>query len=237
MQPPSLPEYLCLTVVLSIYVSCCANAELKIPSKIGGFWYNNQPLKSNSILIEAFLDPLCPDSRDSWPPLKQALFHYGSRVSLVVHPFPLPYHDNAFICSRALHIVDRLDTHPTGTYDLLEAFFKHQEVFYGQATSNVSRGSVVNKVAKFAAEVVVAPALNNSVIRQGFDDRRTDLATRYSFKYGCLKGVYGTPFFFVNGFPLPDAGSPVDYDGWKKIVDPLVAKQGSERETPIHASV
>ncbi|KAL6506678.1 hypothetical protein OROHE_022510 [Orobanche hederae] len=44
--------------------------------------------------------------------------------------------------------------------------------------------------------------------------------------FGCLRGVYGTPFFFVNGFPLQDAGSALDYDGWRKVLDPLVGKQG-----------
>lgn len=51
-------------------------------------------------------------------------------------------------------------------------------------------------------------------------------------QYGCSRGVYGAPFFFVNGFLLPDAGSALDFATWKNIIDPLLAKQkkqGSER--------
>lgn len=41
-------------------------------------------------------------------------------------------------------------------------------------------------------------------------------------QYGCIKGVYGTPFFFVNGFPLADDGSTLDYNKWRKIIHPLL---------------
>lgn len=34
------------------------------------------------------------------------------------------YHDNAFIASRALNIVNKLN--PSVTFDLLEGFFEHQ---------------------------------------------------------------------------------------------------------------
>lgn len=67
------------------------NAQISIPSKPGGFWYGEKSGDANSILIEAFFDPLCPDSRDAWPPLKQAIHHYGTpAISLAVHTFPLP---------------------------------------------------------------------------------------------------------------------------------------------------
>ena len=61
-----------------------------LPAKLDGFVYGNRPYVSDTVLVEAFYDPLCPDSRDSWPPLKQAVDYYGSRVSLVVHLLPLP---------------------------------------------------------------------------------------------------------------------------------------------------
>lgn len=65
-------------------------AQTLPPAKIDGFVYKNIRVNSDTIVIEAFYDPVCPDSRDSWPPLKQALRYYGSRAWLVVHLFPLP---------------------------------------------------------------------------------------------------------------------------------------------------
>lgn len=53
-------------------------------------------------------------------------------------------------------------------------------------------------------------------------------------QYGCSRGVTGTPFFFVNGFPLPDAGSAIDYEGWRKIIDPLVGERDVKKEESLH---
>lgn len=67
------------------------HAQLIPPSKPDGFVYPpGRRVDPDTILIEAFYDPVCPYSRDSWPPLKQALKHYGSRVSLLLHLLPLP---------------------------------------------------------------------------------------------------------------------------------------------------
>lgn len=49
-------------------------------------------------------------------------------------------------------------------------------------------------------------------------------------QYGASRGVYGTPFFFVNGFLLPDGGSTIDFNGWKKIIDPLIGAHGIKSE-------
>lgn len=69
-----------------------AEAALIPPAKFDGFVYKNQrAIHEESIIIEAFFDPVCPDSRDAWPPLKRALQHYGTRLSLILHPFALPY--------------------------------------------------------------------------------------------------------------------------------------------------
>uniref|UniRef100_A0A5B7AZ17 Uncharacterized protein n=1 Tax=Davidia involucrata TaxID=16924 RepID=A0A5B7AZ17_DAVIN len=205
-------------------------AQVPIPAKLDGFVYKSRSATTDSIMIEAFFDPVCPDSKDSWPPLKQALDHYGPRASLIVHPFALPYHDNAFVSSRALHIVNKLNT--SATYDLLELFFKYQEEYYNKQTFNMSRASIVNHIVSLASKA--AGNSYYSAIESGFNDRKTDLSTRISFKYGCSRGVFGTPFFFVNGFPLPDAGSAIDYHGWRSIIDPLVTKEGMMREEPIH---
>lgn len=92
----------------------------------------------------------------------------------------------------------------------------------------MSKKSIVDHVTKFASMAVGSSYY--SAIESGFRDRRTDLATRVSFKYGCSRGVFGTPFFFVNGFLLLDAGSDLDYTGWRKVIDPLVSKQGTKED-------
>ncbi|CAK7346127.1 unnamed protein product [Dovyalis caffra] len=148
------------------------------PARYDGFVYENRQGDLDSILIEAFYDPVCPDSSDSWPPLKEALKHYGSCVWLIVHLLPLPYHDNAFVTSRALHIANALNS--SFTFPLLEQFFKHQEKFYNSKTSNLSKVAILKEVVKFAT--VVVGNSYSSAFESGFNDRQTDLKTRVSFK-------------------------------------------------------
>ncbi|XP_042495730.1 uncharacterized protein LOC122074825 [Macadamia integrifolia] len=197
------------------------HAQVSVPARFDGFVYKNLLPHADTIMIEAFFDPVCPDSRDAWPPLKRVLEYYGPRLSLIVHPFPLPYHDNGFVTSRALHIVNKLNA--SATYLLLEQFFKHQEKFYNQQTHKMSKASVVDHIVRFVTKAVGNDSLSS--VESGFNDRSTDLATRISFKYGCSRGVMGTPYFIVNGFPLPNGGSAVDYNGWRSIIDPLIKVQ------------
>lgn len=53
-------------------------------------------------------------------------------------------------------------------------------------------------------------------------------------QYSALRGVYGTPTFFVNGFQLPDPGSPLDFNGWKAVIDPLIGHNKGKKEENLH---
>nr|ACU16578.1 unknown [Glycine max] len=207
--------------VFVIFLS--GGADYIPPSRLDGFVYQNGYLDLDTVLIEAFYDPVCPYSRDSWPPLKQALHHHSSRVSFLLHLLPLPYHDNAFVATRALHIVNTLNA--SATFPLLEWFFKHQEKFYGAQTRNLSRASIVDEIVKSATEAAGSSYYN--AIKHGFNDTKTDYQTRVSFKYAASRGVYGTPSFYVNGFLLPDTGATADYKTWRKVIDPLVGVKKS----------
>ncbi|EYU17568.1 hypothetical protein MIMGU_mgv1a017189mg [Erythranthe guttata] len=82
------------SIILAISTLLCLFSPIAgqsvVPAKQDGFWYGGNTAAAEKVLIEAFFDPVCPDSRDSWPPLKKALRHYGATVTLVLHTFPLP---------------------------------------------------------------------------------------------------------------------------------------------------
>ncbi|KAG0457046.1 hypothetical protein HPP92_021879 [Vanilla planifolia] len=193
-------------------------AQVSIPSKYDGFVYRGGSLWEGSVIVEAFFDPMCPDSRDSWPPLKQVLQFFHPRVSLIVHPFALPYHSNSYASCRALHIANKLNA--SSTYPLLELFFLYQKSYYNAPTYNTSMAFIINQFSKIAEEAVGLGSY--SAIISGFNDSRTDMSTRISFKYGCSRGVMGTPYFFVNGIPLPDYGFALNYSKWRSIIGPLL---------------
>ncbi|XP_065625705.1 uncharacterized protein LOC112000004 [Quercus suber] len=209
-----LPSALSLFMFLIFYV-VNVGAQTLPPARTDGFVYKNHRVNSDTIIIEAFYDPVCPDSRDSRSALNVIIDLLSGNCS---------YHDNAFVASRALHIVNNLNT--SATFPLLEHFFKYQEKFYNAQTRNLSRAVIVEEIVKFATEVVGSSYY--SVIKSGFNDTKTDLKTRISFKYSTSRGVYGTPFFFVNGFLLPDNGSTIDFKGWKSTIDTLIGAQGNK---------
>ncbi|THU61567.1 hypothetical protein C4D60_Mb07t24680 [Musa balbisiana] len=163
-----------------------------IPTRYDGFYYSGGGGDWKDVIV-VDADRL-PDSRDAWPPLKQVVRLYSPRLAVIVHPFPLPYHNNAFLACRALHIANKLNA--SSTFPLLELFFKYQERYYNGPTKSMSRSAIIDDMAKLA-----------------------------NGAYGCTRGVAGAPFFFVNGFLLPDAGSALDLETWKSIISPLVKNQ------------
>ncbi|GJN12156.1 hypothetical protein PR202_ga30411 [Eleusine coracana subsp. coracana] len=160
------------------------------------------------------------------------------------------YHSNAFTACRSINVANKLN--PTFVYPLLERFFKYQvtarfypkynnetvayanertiehtinwqEGYYNQPTYTKSRATVVDEITSNLVIPIIGEA-NLEAYRAGFNDSQSDHAARISFKNGCARGVTGTPNFFVNGIPLSDSGSPLDYNKWISILDPLVGK-------------
>ncbi|ESR40172.1 Thioredoxin-like fold domain-containing protein [Citrus sinensis] len=93
MEHQTLPiktSFLVVALLCFFVFNSCSKSQSLPPTKYDGFLYANHPVDSDTIVIEAFFDPVCPDSKDAWPPLKQALQHYAPHVSLVVHLLLLP---------------------------------------------------------------------------------------------------------------------------------------------------
>lgn len=73
-----------------------------IPHEQPGFLYNaGKGTKEAPVLVEVFMDLLCPHSKQAWPTLKAVAEGYGpNAVRFVFHLFPLPYHTFAFIAAK-----------------------------------------------------------------------------------------------------------------------------------------
>lgn len=101
MEPATTTEPAAYRRLASLLIVSCIAAswvavESLVPARYDGFVYRGEGEGerevdlAESVVVEAFFDPICPDSRDAWPPLERALRHYSGRVSLIVHPFALP---------------------------------------------------------------------------------------------------------------------------------------------------
>ncbi|EFJ21304.1 hypothetical protein SELMODRAFT_271243 [Selaginella moellendorffii] len=206
-----------ITSALAIVAVC----QFPIPRRYDGFAFGSYGGVQEPILVEAFFDPLCPDSKDSWPAIKQVAEEYGSEVKFIVHPFALPYHQQSFLSVRALHIANHLNA--SLTYPLLDLIFEHQEEFSNANTADKTASTVIDEFSSLFASQFGSGNEAKSIFKQGFYDSSTDQAGRISFKYGCSRGVTGTPVFFVNGVPLSNVDASWGIDEWANILDPLLA--------------
>ncbi|KAK8951530.1 hypothetical protein KSP39_PZI003726 [Platanthera zijinensis] len=85
--------------------------------------------------------------------------------------------------------------------------------YYNGPRKNLSRAAIIEDVARLGAQAVRNTLL--SEFKDGFTDSRSDSELP-------SRGVFGTPFFFLNGFLLPGGGSAIDYETWKSIIDSLL---------------
>ena len=171
------------------------------------------------IMLEAYFDFLCPDSKASWSSVSKLVSVYPGNLTLNVHTFPLPYHHNAFLFSQAAHTTSISGT-PGRFFDWLDVAFMNQEAFWNDATTNLSVSDVVGQIADLAASKVAG--VSRATFLSEFERRTTDLAARASWKYGCSRAVTGTPTFFINGVMVPEAQPTWTVGDWQKVIDPLL---------------
>jgi 2-hydroxychromene-2-carboxylate isomerase len=148
--------------------------------------------------------------------VKQVVERYGSSLVVIVHPFPAPFHHNAFFASRALHVAQL--TNASLVYPLLERIFATQDTFLNPSTNHETPAHVVSRLIALATDL----GISANSFEAGFNDSVTDQATRISFKYGCSRGVVGTPTYLVNGVAVAGADESWSVDQWAKVFDPIV---------------
>jgi len=203
---------LCLLLcVLSV------SSQTPIPTRPDGYGVGSP---SSPVVLEAFYDLLCPDSKASWPVIQQVVAYYQQKVYFLFHTFPLPYHTFSFIANQGMHIIAHNNN---GNISTILAYaslmFDQQALFYNAPTMNLSTTAVVASMAKIVAS---ANLLSANDFVAGVNDVNLNYETRVSWKYGCSRGqVTGTPTFLVNGIYV-SADATWTVDEWKQVIDPLV---------------
>jgi protein-disulfide isomerase len=205
-----------------------------------GFVYFNPgagvpaPAKHNplhTVVIEAFLDLQCPDSKAAYPIITQLPSQYPSgSVFLEISLFPLPYHHNAFYAAQAAQVVfshfvrnasDEASAHDNWgkIFDFAEAYFAVQDSFTNVATRNLTADEALDKIASL---VESSTGLDKEDALKGLQyGTKYDGYTRTQWKYGASRTVSGTPFFYVNGVYVSSDPS-WSVEDWKTLIDPLV---------------
>jgi protein-disulfide isomerase len=212
------------TTILMAFASPGENlGAIPIPSHPLGFDQGNT---SSSVLIEAFYDLQCPDSKASYPALLQLLEQHGSEVLLRMHLFPLPYHRSGFLSAQSARVVQTLNSNDQ-LFHWFNVYFAAQGNFTNLATGDQSNDWIIAQIAKLASTSLVRESgMDQDEYYTEFIKRMAygsdyDANTRIAWKYACSRGVSGTPFFFVNGVYVTNDPSWTVED-WKKLVGSVV---------------
>lgn len=205
-----------LLLLLCLSAGPRVHAQFAIPARYDGFALSG-PKSTHPVVIEAFFDLLCPSCRDAWPVLRAVSHSYPkTAVQIIVHPFPAPFHHNAYFAARGMHIAASLNA--SLAYPWMEAVYKNQDVFGGDVTANEAPRLVIARLAALAPQL----GLDEGAFLDGFSDLQTDSLTRTSFKYGCSRGVVATPTFLVNGVAVQGADDTWMLRDWEALLDPFL---------------
>lgn len=179
-----------------------------------------------SVRMEVFLDPCCPDSKRAYPTMKAVAEHFGpSVVQLKVHLFPLPYHRNSHVITKGAHVISEFKNKTTtnssaAVFAWLDLVYKNLDKLTPTATSKMNDGEVLDSLLAPMARAVcgIAPAAFATAVAP---HTPADSAARLAWKYGCTRGVYGTPMFSVNDV-FVNADPTWTLEQWVKMIQPLV---------------
>jgi len=209
-QPPTI------TIQTALFTLSAVSAQpVPLPNSYPGFrWGNiNAP-----VLIEGFLDLLCPDCSGTWPTVKEVLNHYGpTNVSYIFHVFPLPYHTWAFHAAQGAQVVRSLNASDAGFFAYADLIFNNQGNFY---STTMTAEQIIDA---YATLVSANLPYSKSDFTAGMNDPNLNELARIHWKFGTSRYTTGTPHFLCNGLPVDDQ---VPGDGttapWYQMIDPLL---------------
>jgi len=201
-------------------IACCA-AQLPIPARYDGYSVGNP---SAPVVIEMHGDILCPDARAGWQVLRKLVKEkYHDHVKFTFHSFPLPYHRNSYVISQMLTICGSGAISKCCPIQFLDLLFKDDvlESFWNKPTESLSHLQVVAKASSFlASELEIKEDEMKNAVARGVGDAET----RISFKFGCIRGVGASPWFFINGMPSYGASEWTEKQ-WSEQIDALIKGQ------------
>ena len=173
-------QFALVLIVLVGFVS----ADIPIPLRPDGYGVGG-PADAH-VVIEMFLDLLCPDCKGSWPTVLQVIQAYGTRIHFRIHTFPLPYHTNAFVAAQGLHVVANItNRNLDAIYQYATKVFENQQIWYNEATKSMTMTRIIDSVATFAANTSL---VSKDKFMVGMMDENINEQTRVSWKYGCSRG-------------------------------------------------
>jgi protein-disulfide isomerase len=183
-----------------------------IPSKLSdvGWEIGNS---SAPMRMEIFGDFQCPDTKAAWFSVVTSMrVKHADSVSIVFHPFPLPYHKNGFDSAQAAIVIADQESFVT-TADTL---FNQQDKFQTDATVNTTQAELFEDI--FAPMAVSLGVEKSTFLAHMNNDDASNSQARVAWKFGAARGVTGTPTFSANGV-VSDSLASWALPDWEKWLE------------------
>ncbi|XP_062506770.1 uncharacterized protein LOC134183292 [Corticium candelabrum] len=201
--------------VLVLAILGLSVAQVPVPSHVPGFVIQNGS-ESAHVVIDAFYDLLCPDSKANWPILQKVMDHYKDDVRVRLVLFPLPYHHHAFFTAFAAQI---FLTHHSSAYEqFVSLIFEHQDELLSGGV-NMTQSEVQQHIASIVSSGDIG--VTSQQMMMGFKDENLAERAVLEWKYSAGRTINGTPEFAVNGMVVVDA-SNYSESQWIKFIDGLL---------------
>jgi len=217
-----MSQSLFVCVLLFFVFVVGVSGQTPIPTRPDGYPVG---MATAPVVLEAFYDLLCPDSKASWPAIQQVISNYGMNLYFIFHTFPLPYHTFSFIANQGMHVIANItNNNQKVIYQYASLIFDQQAMYYNAPTMNSSTTEVVNSLASLVSSQLKVIKAEDFIA--GIADVSINYQTRVSWKYGCSRGqVTGTPTFLINGVFI-DASPQWTLADWQQMIDPLLLANG-----------
>jgi len=170
-----------------------------------------------AVTLEIFIDLNCPDSLAQWEILKPVQVHFGTdKLDIVVQQMPLPYHRNAFLCTKGLYVIENSPVAAL-LFSYVEESMTMWRNFSTSQTVNMSETEVLEMLTDMANRVT---GINKTLFSSTINLYEAN--TRAAWKFAVKRGVAVTPAFFLNGVELGIGIESPSFSDWVTFLDPIV---------------
>ena len=179
-----MTQFTTISVLLGVVFVALASAQVPIPSRPDGYGVGG-PADAH-VVVEMFLDPLCPGCKAAWPTVLQVIQAYDTRIHVRIHTFPLPYHTNSFVVSQGLHVVANATNRNLDTiFQYATKVFDNQQIWSNDGTKAMTMPQIVDSLASFVDRLGLVP---KATFVAGMASDEINDETRISWKYACSRG-------------------------------------------------
>ena len=170
-----------------------------------------------SIVIEVYVDPLCPDCLEIWPKIKSVLDHYPSQVNVSAILLNLPYHTWSYYVVKACYALYAY-SNDLGRQFIDALYEGEQNQFSNAALSDVPEAQITERVLQYICKKY---SIDYDKLYSYFTSSDVASPSAYGQYFAGIHGVDGTPTVFINGV-MTDLSPETPVTTWYSVIDGLL---------------